>query len=99
MDHFDELNTIGLVLAKSATILPEFKTQSGPRNCIDVAALKAMQGACSIADREALEECVQMFLTKRSVLRSTPPRQDAKHARVLKLPTDIARDWQLIMDK
>jgi hypothetical protein len=42
---------------------------------------------------------VNQFFSRRAVLQSTPPRQDAKAARVLKPSSEIAHAWQVIMDR
>jgi hypothetical protein len=56
-------------------------------------------GACTREDMTALQECVNQFFSRRAVLQSTPPRQDAKAARVLKPSSEIAHAWQVIMDR
>ena len=58
-----------------------------------------MRGACTREERIALQQCVYQFFTRRPVLQSTPSRQDAKAARVLKSSNEIAKAWQEIMDR
>jgi hypothetical protein len=59
--HFDDLTAMGFALATSASLLRAFNTRTGPKNCLDVALVKKMEGTCSDADRQALEQAVQLF--------------------------------------
>ena len=97
--HFDELHALGFALAKSASLLREFSTLSGSRNCIDAAWMKPMTGACSEADREALNACLTNFFTRQKVLQSTHTKTPSDQARVLKSSTEIHDAWQLIFER
>ena len=97
--HFDELAAIGFALATSASLFPQFSTHDGSRNCIGAAWMKPMTGACTEADREALNSGATMFFTRRPVLQSTPPRENKDHARILKSSAEIKEAWQLIFEK
>jgi len=96
-EHADEIKATGFALMKSAALLPVAFLNA--KNCIDCAPLHTMHGACTREDMTALQECVNQFFSRRAVLQSTPPRQDAKAARVLKPSNEIAHAWQVIMGR
>ena len=83
----------------SAAMLPGFAIPDRTKNCIDCAWLNTLYKGCTKEDITALEECMQRFFTRRPVLQSTPPRADAKTARMLKTSKEIADAWQVIIDK
>ena len=56
--HLDHLGAIGFALAKSAALLPEFRTQAHSGNCIDAAWMKPMTGTCTQEDKDNLNSCI-----------------------------------------
>jgi len=97
--HFDELHALGFALAKSASLLHDFSTSSGSRNCIDAAWMKPMMGACSEADRVALNTCATNFFLRKKVLQSTHTKSHGDQARVLKSSAEIHDSWKLIFER
>ena len=98
--HFDDLEAIGVALAKSiAGSLPELATRADSRDCLDAVCKKPMIGACTETDKDALMDCFKKFFTRKPVLESTPPRENGDYAQVLKSESEIKWAWQIIMDK
>ena len=107
-EHYEELNALGLALAKTASLLPTFSTAIGSRDSLDAAALKSMQGACTEKDRQALEEAVQMFFCKKKnesaiqhggKQRTRPTCDTPKSAWCFKSPDEINDAWQTMFRK
>ena len=93
----------GFALMKSAALVPAGFLKA--KNCIDLPTLRAMHGACTPEELTALQQCTDRFFSRPAVLQSTPSRQDAWPARVLKLArvikpsNEIADAWQVIIDR
>jgi hypothetical protein len=96
-EHADEISATGFALMKSALLLPRGLLKA--KNCIDSGTLRTMHGACTPEDMTSLQECVDRFFSTPAVLQSTPPRQDAKAARMLKPSDEIKTAWRVIMEK
>ena len=98
--HFDDLESIGVALAKSiAASLPELSTRAGARDCLDAVCRKPMIGTCTEAEKDALMSCLTIFFTRRPVLETTPPRENGDRARVMKSETEIQEAWEIIMQQ
>jgi hypothetical protein len=96
-EHADGISVTAFALMKSALLLPRGRLKA--KNTIDSGTLRIMHGACTAEDMTTLQECVDQFFCRRAVLESTPPRQDVKADRMLKPSGEIARAWQVIMEK
>ena len=97
--HLDQLGAIGFALAKSSALLPEFQTRAHSRNCIDAAWMKPMTGTCTEEDKDNLNNCMDLFFTRRPVLQSTPPKEDKDKAVVLKTSAEIEHAWRTIFER
>jgi hypothetical protein len=96
---------MGFALATSASLLRAFNARTGPKNCLDVALVKKMEGTCSDADRQALEQAVQLFFCERKDAGAAEhgtkvgirPAADAeKPAYSVKSKTAITDSWSQI---
>ena len=74
--HFDHLSANAFALAKSAALLPEFRTPVRPASCIDAWCMKPLKGTCTQEDIDNLNSCMSDFFLRRPVLQSTPPKED-----------------------
>ena len=96
-DHVREIGATGFALMKSAGFLSASLSKASL--CIGSKTLRTMRGKCTRDDMLAFQKCAELFFSRQAVLQNTPPRQDAKAARVLKPSNEIAHAWQVIMDR
>ena len=95
----ESTDEIGLALALSLSVLPEFSLPENAGNCIDGATADTMHNACSEVEIEGILKCMEDFFLKQPELQSTASTTDIVPARTLKSAEQTKAMWTEILSK